>query len=326
MRNILKGLGVLAIVAILSIIGILTYVTTVLPDVEPAPDLQIELTNERIERGRYLANNVMVCTHCHSPQERSKFAHPLNSDSLGAGGILFGTEEGLPGNYFSANLTPSFLGDWTDGEIYRAITTGVSKDGRALFPIMPYQKYAKAEKEDIYSVIAYLRTLDPIENEVPLSESFFPMNFIINTIPKAPTHEMVRDTTNPVSWGKYLVTVASCSDCHTPKEKGADIPGMQFAGGFEFPMIDKSIVRTANITPDNNTGIGTWSEEEFVNRFKSYADTSFEFKEIAHGTFNTSMPWKQYSQMSEQELKAIYAYLRTVEPVEHTFERFTPAE
>ncbi|MBD3615106.1 MAG: cytochrome c [Gracilimonas sp.] len=328
MRKLYTVLGAVGLVLIAGASVLLVYISTALPNVSPAPDIQIERTAERIEKGKHLANTVMACMHCHTPQEKTKFAHPIKADMLGAGGVLFGVEkEGLPGDYFSPNLTPYNLGDWTDGEILRAITSGVSKDGRALFPIMPYPNYAKMNKEDLYSIIAYLRTLESIESETPEPKSYFPMNFIINTIPqKAELTTNAPDTTDPVSWGKYLVNAASCMDCHTPKEKGADIPGMELAGGFEFGLEDGSIVRTANITPDLNTGIGSWTERAFINRFKFYADTSFQFNEITPGQFNTVMPWGHYSQMSEEELKAIYAYLKTTTPVENLVTRFTPVE
>ena len=323
----MKVLGVLFLIVIVGISGSLIYVSTALPDVGPAPDIEIEQTAERIERGRHLANSVMLCTHCHSPQEKVKFAHPVNKEMLGAGGTRFGIEEGFPGNYYAPNITPVNLGDWTDGEIYRAVTQGVSKDGRALFPIMPYQNYARLSLEDIYSVIAYLRTLEPVENEVPLSESFFPMNFIINTIPaESELTEIKPDQTDPVSWGKYLVTAASCMDCHTPMEQGTPIPGMELAGGMEFIMEDGSTVRTANLTPDFDTGIGNWTETQFVERFKQYDDSSFVYHEVKKGEFNTAMPWSMYSTMSEDQLKAIYAYLRTAKPVKHLVTKFTPVD
>lgn len=324
--KLIKITGIIVSALIILVAGFLAYISTTYPKVESAPDISIELTEERIERGKHLANNVMVCMHCHSPQEKYKFAHPQITDSLGAGGNKFGTEEGFPGEYFAPNITPANLGDWTDGEIYRAITAGVSKDGTALFPIMPYPNYSQLEKEDIYSVVAYLRTLKPIKKEVPDSESHFPMNFIIKTIPQNPKHNLARDTSDNVQWGKYLVTAGSCNDCHTPKEKGANIPGMEFAGGMEFPMIDGSIARTANITPDIKTGLGDWDEDFFLKRFKTYADSGFTPDKVPHGKFNTSMPWMQFSQLSENELKAIYAYLRTLKPVENAVTVFTSAD
>lgn len=321
--KILKILGVTVLVILIGIGGLLIYVSASLPNVGAAPDIEIEQTAERIEKGKHLANNVMVCMHCHTPQEKQKFAHPLNPDSLGAGGGHYGPAEGLPGHFYAPNITPAALGDWTDGEIYRAIAEGVNKDGQALFPLMPHPNYGNIEQEDIYSIIAYLRTLDPIEKEIPKREIFFPMNLILKTIPKEATHQMVKDTSDPVAWGKYLVTSASCSDCHSPMENGAFIPGLEFAGGREFPMLDGSIVRTSKITPDEMTGIGTWGETEFVQRFKSYADTNFVFSTVATGQFNTAMPWKNYAQMSEKELKAIYAYLRSINAVENKVVKFT---
>lgn len=324
MKKLAKWAGI-TIVALAFVLGILLiYVSTALPNVDPAPDLTVEVTQERVERGRYLTHNVMACVHCHTPQEKSKLTHPIKEDMLFAGGTLFGTEEGFPGNYYAPNLTPVNLGNWTDGEIYRAITTGVSKNGRALFPIMPYQRYALVDQDDIFSIIAYLRTVEPVEHDVPASESFFPMNFLINTIPSTPPPAPAVDRMDPVAYGKYLTNAASCIDCHTPKEQGADLPGMTFAGGMEFTMVDGSITRTANLTPDMETGIGSWTEEQFLNRFRMYADPSFDFHEVAEGSFNTAMPWGLFSKMSEEELKAIYAYLRTVEPVTHAVEKFTP--
>jgi hypothetical protein len=125
MKKFLMVIGVLFLVLVTGISVLLIYVSNGLPNVGPAPEIQIELTTERIERGKYLAHNVAACLHCHTPQEKSKFAHPIKEDMLGAGGNLFGTEEGFPGNYYASNLTPANLSSWSDGEVYRAITEGV---------------------------------------------------------------------------------------------------------------------------------------------------------------------------------------------------------
>lgn len=322
MKKLFLVLGITLFVFLTTVSVLLIYVSNALPDVGPAPDITVESTTERIERGHYLANTVMACMHCHTPQDKSRLTHPIDEKMLGAGGNRFGPEEGLPGNYYAPNLTPSHLGDWSDGELFRAITSGVSKDGHALFPIMPYPNYAKVSEEDIYAVITYLRTLEPIEHEVPPSESFFPMNFILNTIPAKAEMSNSPDTNDPVSWGKYIVTSASCIDCHTPKDKGENIPGMEFAGGMQFVLEDGSLNHSANITPHVETGIGSWTEEQFLKRFKDYADSSFVYPEIEKGNFNTFMPWKTFSKMSDEELKAIFAYLRTVEPVSNEVQTF----
>lgn len=324
MRKLIKYSGYL-LTAIILLVGCgLMYIKTALPDVGPPPDLTVEITQQRLERGEHLAKNVMACLHCHSGQNKTQFAHPADLSKPGIGGTRFGTEEGLPGDYYAPNLTPYHLGNWTDGELYRAITTGVSKDGRALFPIMPYPNYGKLDPEDIYSVIAYLRTLEPIANDVPSSEPVFPMNFIINTIPQKAEPGKRPAVSDRVAYGKYLATAASCADCHTPRDKGNPIEGMEFAGGNEFLLADQSVVRTANLTPDTVTGIGAWTEDAFVARFRTYSDTAFSPHEVKEGEFNTFMPWAQYANMTDEELRAIYSYLRTLQPVQNLVSRFTP--
>jgi hypothetical protein len=329
MRKIVKGILLLLGIVIIAIAGLLTFVKVGLPNVEKAADLKIDYTPERVERGKYLANNVMICMDCHSQRDYSKFGAPMKPGTFGAGGELFGVEMGFPGNFYSANLTPYHLKDWTDGELFRAITTGVSRDGRALFPIMPYQNFGQADKEDIYSVIAYIRTLEPVKYDVPASEAVFPMNFIINTIPAEPTFTTKPDKTDQLAYGKYLFTSASCGDCHTKREQGEPLPGMFLAGGMEFPFPDNTILRSANITQDKETGIGAWKEEDFMNKFRAFRDSTFVPTEVKEGEFRTLMPWLFYSRMEDDDLRAIYAYLKTVPPVNHKvvkFEKTAPKE
>lgn len=300
----------------LIIAGFLTYIKIALPNVGPAPDLKIEATETRLQRGAYLANAVSVCMDCHSTRDWTKFSGPLKPGTLGVGGEVFNQDFGFPGVYYSKNITPHALANWTDGEIFRAITSGVSKDGSPLFPVMPHPNYGRMDKEDIYSIIVYLRSLKPIPSEVPASSSDFPMNFIIHTIPAAPAFTAIPDTNNLVAYGKYLFNAAACDECHTKSEKGQKIAELALAGGFEFPM-PGGILRSPNITPDVKTGIGTWSEEAFIKRFKAYADSAYVIPNVEQGAFNTVMPWMMYSQMKAYDLKALYAYLRTVKPIEH---------
>ncbi len=325
MKKLAKILGGLVLLVILFVGGILIYVSTALPNVGEAPDLTIEVTPERVTRGEFLAKNVYVCMDCHSDRDYSRFGLSIDEENLGKGGNLFGLEHGFPGDYYAKNLTPYHLGEWTDGEIFRAVTTGVSKDGHALFPIMPYTNYRRVDKEDIYDIIAYLRTLEPIEYDVPTSSSAFPMNFIINTIPSEPDFVKKPDISDRVEYGKYLTIAASCADCHTPLDgQGTPLPGMDFAGGMDFQMPTGGTVYSANITPHETTGIGSWTEEMFVARFKQFQDSTklINTNLVSPGEFNTEMPWRYYSNMSEEELGAIFAYLRTLEPVEHSMSRF----
>ncbi|MGN6646615.1 MAG: c-type cytochrome [Cytophaga sp.] len=313
---------VLAAIVVL-IAGLLTFVKTALPNVGPVPKLTIKATPEMVQRGKYLANSVNVCMDCHSTRDWSRFAGPADPATWGKGGEAFTQIYGFPGAYYSRNITPAGIGNWTDGEIYRAITSGVSKDGSALFPVMPHPNYGKMATEDVYAIIAYLRTLKPIENNIPPSVSDFPMNFIINTIPKPAAPQAIPDKKDKVEYGRYLLNAAACGECHTKQEKGQKIAGMDFAGGFEFP-INTGIVRSSNITSDKETGIGDWSEEAFVNRFKMYADSSYAPHKIESNGFNTTMPWLMYAQITHEDLTAIYAYLQTTTPVKNTVEKFTP--
>jgi mono/diheme cytochrome c family protein len=310
----------LALIVVI-IIGVL-YVKLALPNVGPAPEITVEKTSARIERGEYLANTVMGCIDCHSHRDFTKFSGPLTGVVYGGGGEEFVEELGAPGNFYAPNLTPYHLKDWTDGEIYRAITTGVAKDGRALFPAMPAHLYGQASKEDIYSVIAYLRTLPSYESTVPGPDPKFPFNLIMNLIPKKIENGTIPSKDNIVEYGRYMITIAGCIDCHTPMEKGKYDMEKAYAGKQEF-ILPTGIVRSSNITPDKTTGIGNWTEEIFVNKFKIYSDSSFVLPTVNEG-FNTIMPWTVYTQMDEYDLKAIYAYLQSLEPINNQFEKFSP--
>jgi hypothetical protein len=99
------------------------------------------------------------------------------------------------------------------------------------------------------------------------------------------------------------------------------------AGGFEFPIPTGGIVRSANITPDRETGIGAWTEEQFLSRFRTYSDSSYAPAAVEQGAFNTMMPWGYYSKMKEEDLKAIFTYLKSLTPVKNEVTKFSsPAE
>ncbi|GAA4399970.1 cytochrome c [Nibrella viscosa] len=320
-RKIVRvALGVVGAVALL-VLGGVAYVKLMLPDVGPAPEMKIQADAAQIERGKYLAHHVALCIDCHSERDYNRLGAPLVVNSYGRGGEAFGRDMGFPGDIYAPNLTPAHLGNWTDGEIYRAITTGVSKDGRALFPLMPYQRFAQMAPDDIKAIIAYLRTLPPIQNQVKATELDFPVNFIVNTIPAKTEGGKRPDPANSVEYGKYLVTFASCIECHTQADdQGQLIAGMEFAGGREFPL-PTGTVRTANITPAK-TGLATWTKGQFIHKFKSHGD-GYEAPAVNEGEFNTIMPWTMFAGMTEQDLGAIYDYLRTLKPIENKVEKFT---
>ncbi|MDH4057248.1 MAG: cytochrome C [Cyclobacteriaceae bacterium] len=324
MKKLLKFLGYLLLFVVLAVAAILTYVSAALPDVGTAEDLKIDYTEERIERGRYLANSVTVCIDCHSTRDWSKFSGPIGKGTFGMGGDIFDQSVGMPGVFYAKNITPEGISRYTDGELFRVITTGVNKEGRAMFPLMPYPYYGKMDKEDIYSIIAYVRSLEPVKNVVPESKPDFPMNFIINLIPKKAELQKRPDKSDWIAYGAYMTNASGCIECHTDVKDGQIIPELKFAGGREFRFPNGAVVRSMNITP-HKTGIGSWTEEMFVQRFKMYADSSYVLPSVSPEDFNTIMPWTMYAHMEEDDLKAIFAYLKTVDPKENIVERFTPA-
>jgi hypothetical protein len=324
MKKILLILGILVGVVVVLIGGAITYVSTAFPDVGAAPELKIELTPERVERGRYLANSVTVCMDCHSTRDWTKFSAPLKPGTLGKGGERFDHALGFPGVYYSKNITPAGVSRYTDGELYRVITSGVNKEGEAMFPVMPYPYYGKMDDEDIYSLIAYVRSLEPIENQITESVSDFPMNIILKTIPTKGNPVKRPPVSDTLAYGGYMVNASGCIECHTQVDKGQIIPELAFAGGREFGFPDGSILRSANISPDPETGIGKWTKKSFVVRFKFYADSTYVPHSVAPGEYNTIMPWTMYCNMTEEDLGAIYTYLRSVTPQKNVVTKFTP--
>ncbi|MGE5363840.1 MAG: c-type cytochrome [Bacteroidota bacterium] len=323
MRKFARIAGIVILVLIIIVAGGIIYFNSAFPKAGAPPDIKIALTKERIERGKHLAWHVTVCIDCHSTRDWSMFAGPVKPGTEGMGGERYGENLGLPGDIYARNITPAAVGHWSDGELVRAMVSGVNKKGEALFPLMPYMNYRNMSREDVYSVIAYIRTLAPIKNEIPERSLNFPMNMIVKTIPQPVSFGKEPDKNDPVNYGKYLVTIAACADCHTKSIKGEPVAGMAFAGGSELKT-PFGIVRVANITPDNETGIGSWTKEAFIAHFKSFASDSAMHRPVKTNEFNTFMPWTQFAGMTTEELGAIYEYLRTLKPVKNMVNRFTP--
>jgi len=312
----------IVIFVILIIVVVVAYVSIALPNVGPPQAIKVSLSPQRIAHGEYLANHVAVCVDCHSTRKWNLFAAPIDSTVLGAGGEKFDARVNFPGEVYVPNITPYNLKDWTDGEIYRAITTGVKKDGSAIFPIMPWQSYSKMDPEDVYDIIAYIRTLKPHEGAYPKRKLDFPLNLIVNTMPKKADPVKRPDQKDTLAYGAYLVQTAACRECHTKADKGTPIPGMDLAGGNEYGIGGGAILRASNITPDKKTGIGNWNKQQFVERFKQYANGLVKPTIIKSGEFQTIMPWWKYGGMSEKDLSAIYTYLKTVKPVNNSVVKF----
>jgi mono/diheme cytochrome c family protein len=329
MKTFLKVVGValLAIVA-LAAIGV-SYLALRKPAQRPAAAEKIEATPERLARGRYLVHNVTICFDCHS-ERTTAYALPFKPGREGVGGFVWDRRIGFPGTLAAANLTPdpdTGLGRWTDGEIVRAIREGVDREGKALFPIMPYGHYKSMSDEDAKSIVAYLRTLKPQRYEKPAKSLDVPLNFFEKFIPEpvaAPVPQP--DRNDAVAYGKYLTTIGACGECHTPKDdKGNALPGMELAGGWEMHAPEFRVV-TSNITPHPSTFVGRATKEEFIGRFRAFAGYTHETAPAAPKGKNTLMPWIAFSGMTDEDLGAIYTYLRTVPPVDHRVNSFPDAK
>jgi len=321
MKKILKVLTIIFIVILVTASGGILYFNSKFPAEIPLESIKIDLTPERIQRGYYLANHVSMCVDCHSSRDWRYYSGPIIEETLGKGGEMFNEEiANVPGTIYSKNITPTGVGTYTDGELLRAITCGINKDGVALFPLMPYVHYREMAREDIYSIIAYLRTMKPIANEIPERSLNFPVNFLVKQTPSpAAMVDAIPSKGDTLAYGKYMTNAAACLDCHTQMDKGKFLPGMEFAGGFRFQLPDGNYVYSANITSDVETGIGALSRESFIAKFKAFSGQGSRIPVKANEK-NTIMPWTRLSGMTEDDLGAIYDYLRTMPAVKNKVE------
>jgi hypothetical protein len=223
----------------------------------------------------------------------------------------FSLLKGLPGHVVAPNLTPdpdTGSGSWSDDALARAIREGIGHDGRTLFPMMPYENYRHMPDEDLASVIVFLRSLPPVRNPLPKTEIIFPVKYLIRSVPQPITNPVsAPDLSDPVKRGDFLVTMAGCRDCHTPADKGQPLPNMDLAGGqiFDGPW---GRVATPNLTPDPS-GIPYYDEALFLQAMR----TGF----VRARSLNQIMPWRNYGGMTDDDLKAIFAYLKSVQPIHH---------
>ena len=171
---------------------------------------------QQVKRGEYLAIHVAGCIDCHSNRDLTKFSGPVVPGTEGGGGFVFNEKFGLPGTLYSRNITPdpeTGIGTWTDDEILRAMTQGISKNGDTLFPIMPYPNFNRMAKDDLMSIIAYIRTLKPIKNKVEPRKLTIPIAMAYpGPILQPSIDKNVRPAeTDVVRYGEYLAAMADCA-------------------------------------------------------------------------------------------------------------------
>jgi len=280
------------------------------PRSRPLTNRVFERTPERWARGKYIVESEAACADCHSPHDWSKHDAPIPPGMEGAGQD-FAALKGLPGTVVAPNLTPdqeTGAGTWSDDALARAIREGIGHDGRALFPMMPYQGYKNLPDDDLASIIVFLRSLPPVRNSLPKTAIIFPVKYLMRKAPEPITDPVAPpDISDPVKRGAFLVTISGCRDCHTPVDHGDPIPGMEMSGGqvFEGPW-GRTV--SANLTPDPS-GIPYYNEILFLQAIR----TGY----VGQRPLNQIMPWRHYGGMTDEDLKAIFAYLKTLKPIHH---------
>jgi mono/diheme cytochrome c family protein len=255
-----------------------------------------------LERGAYLVNGIVACGNCHTPKDANGKA--LADQEL-AGGLVI---EAPVFHAVASNITPdkaTGIGGWSDEQIIDAIRNGKRPDGTIIGPPMPIDFYRNMSDSDARAIVAYLRSVKPIEHRVAKSTYKMPL-------PSAygPTVTHVADVPagNKVAYGHYLSNIAHCMECHTPMSpKGEPDMTRVGAGGRELPAFPSGMVTSANLTPANPDGIAHW--------------TNAQVKQAITGGVRPDgrklvllMAFDWYKHVRPADLDAVVAYLRTLKP------------
>jgi mono/diheme cytochrome c family protein len=279
------------------------------------PSKKFEPTKERLERGHYLVTAVASCLLCHSEHDWKTHGAPILPGMTGAGWDVPYAENKMPGKVFAANITPdpeTGIGAVPDDAIARTIREGVARDGHPIF-MMPWLSYRNFSDEEVASVVVYLRSLAPVKKLRAPTEIDIPIRWMLKMAPKPLTAAVADpDQSDPVKRGKHLADIGVCHECHTPVDAHhKPLPGMDFAGGQEFRG-GWGVARSANITPDAS-GIAHYNEALFIRTMRT--------GNIGGRRLSPLMPWSTIRNMTDDDLKALWAYLKTVKPVAHDVQR-----
>lgn len=296
MQKVLKWIGIvlggLVGLIVLLIAGLLVYSTATYKRTvdRPVYEITADTSPEGVARGEYLVRAVVDCGGCHSPDGTNG---PLS-------GYAQDFVEGPISMVFSSpNLTPDAetgLGDWTDAEIARAIREGLDKDGVEL--IMPSVIYHNLSDADTAAIVGYLRSLEPVRNEPPPLEmnAFTKVMVTLGQFfPRNPQAAITAPVTAPppgvtVEYGAYLA--AGCGDCHGENLAGGTGPGPA----------------APNITTGGE--LAGVTEEGFIKLVRTEADI------LPPGRTEEEMPWKALANMTDEDLRAVFAYIQSVPAAE----------
>ena len=316
-RTVALSLLVVLVVVVLGGITSVGWQIVLGPTARAVTDRRFEATPERLARGQYLTE-AAACFHCHSEHDLSAPEYPVAAGRRGAG-----WEMPIPelGKVIAPNITSdpaTGIGAWSDDEIARAIQEGISRDGSALFPLMPYGNFRHLDEEDLASIVVFLRTVPAVTQARPRSELVFPLSVLVNVMPKPmAAHTSVARTT-PEARGEYLVrTVAGCQDCHSPAHNGDPLDGMDLGGGFKLsdPGRNMAPVYALNITSDPS-GIAHYDEGLFIEVLQT---GHLPGRMLSH-----IMPFENFRNFTEDDLRDMFAYLTSVPPVKHRVSNTDP--
>ena len=305
---VIAGVGLPAVVGIRPFIG---------PRARPLTARTFERTPARLERGRYLVASAQTpCMLCHSPIDASGGELVVKEGMMLAGRNW--EPDGVP--FVTApNLTPdpeTGIGARTDDELARAIREGIGHDGRALFPIMPYQRYRNMSDDDLASIVVFLRSLPPVRNPLPPTNVPFPLNRLINGVPAPVAGAVTADLSTPEKRGHYITELAVCADCHTPTDdKGNVVAHMEFSGGTTMTFTGVAPAASANLTPSVN-GIPYYTEALFIEAMRT--------GKVRSRQLNAMMPTRYFRNFTDQDLKDVFAYLKSLPPVDHYVDNSQP--
>lgn len=315
MKKALKILGILALVLIVFLlIGFIYIKSSEIPSYEvQTVSFTASGSPQAIERGQKLTT--MLCANCHKSPTTGKLSGTQMLDAPKEFGEIH-----------SANITNDKtygIGSYTDGELVYLLRTGIKRNGQYAPPYMA--KLPHMADADIDAIISFLRSDNPLvqgvaEASIPTSPGFLTKLLCRIAWKPFPMPEKaipMPDTNNTTELGKYLAHNLDCFSCHSADFKTNNFmqPELSvgyFAGGNKPLDKEVRVMLTPNLTPDQATGIGKWTEDQFVQAVK------FGFKEGEHALV---YPMTPYLQLTDPEVKAIFAYLQTIPPITNKVER-----
>jgi mono/diheme cytochrome c family protein len=255
------------------------------------------------ERGNYLVNTIIACGSCHSP--RGKDGELLAGMAFSGGHVITSpTFRAVTPNITSDAETG--IGKWSESDLVNALRNGRRPDGTMIGPPMPIGAYRNISDQDFAAIVAYVRQIKPVNHRVERSTYRVPPPGSYGP-PVASVPDV--DRSNQIVYGRYLAaTLADCMTCHTPIEKGRPDLARFGAGGREMEADAGGSVTTPNLTPGNEDGIVSWTDQQVKTVIR-------EGRRPNGSVLVKLMPVEAYKEMSEADLDAIVAFVRSLKPV-----------